>query len=50
MLDEIGAFQADLVVATTETGCSLVRGVAGSVAGTPVRKAPVTVVLVLPAR
>jgi nucleotide-binding universal stress UspA family protein len=49
ILDEIAAFRADLVVASTETSSSLVRGVAGSVAEALMRQAPVTVMLVRPA-
>ena len=48
ILDQIDAFGADLVVAVTETGSSLLRGVAGSVAEALMRQARATVLLVRP--
>lgn len=49
ILEQIEVFGADVVVAFTETGSSLLRGVGGSVAETLMRQARATVILVRPA-
>jgi nucleotide-binding universal stress UspA family protein len=46
ILEEIDAFDADLVALATKTRSSLSRALLGSVAETLVRKAPITVMLV----